>query len=70
MYPQVVQFDTRRSQIARELQLLRERTGRARKGLEPAVGSRATDSSRLRRLLSGTGWSPVRRKVAIPRKSV
>jgi hypothetical protein len=56
MYPQVVQLDTRRREIERELQLIRERR-RAREGLEGAAGSTGFRSLRLRTLLRSAGWS-------------
>jgi hypothetical protein len=68
MYPQVVQFETRRSQVAGELQLIRQRKA-ARESSESRGGSAARGTSRLGRLLSSAGWSPLRRKVAVPRKS-
>jgi hypothetical protein len=65
MYPHVVQFETRRSEIARELRLSRERET-AREGVsKPKVRFVAFESTRLRALLSGAGWS--RRKARIAR---
>ena len=56
MYPQVVQFETRRLQMERELQFIRERK-RARKSLETAAGSTRFRSLRLRTFLHSAGWS-------------
>lgn len=67
MYPQVVQFETRRSEVARELQLIREREAARARVPNSAESSVAFKSPRLRRLLNGAGWSPLRRKVASPR---
>ena len=67
MYPQVVQFETRRSEVARELQLIRQREAARARVPKSAEDSVAFKSSRLRRLLNGADWSPLRRKVAIPR---
>jgi hypothetical protein len=67
MYPHVVQFETRRSEMARELRLSREREA-AREGVsKPQVRSVAFESTRLRALLGGDGWS--RRKARIARDS-
>jgi len=44
MYPQVVQFETRRLQVARELQLTRERRT-ARGGPKTALQGRSTTST-------------------------
>lgn len=67
MYPQVVQFETRRSEVARELQLTRQREAARAKVPKSAECSVAFESSRLRRLLNGAGRSPLRREVAISR---
>ena len=56
MYPQVVQFDTRRLQMERELQFMRERK-RARKSLETAAGSTRIRSLRLRTFFHSAGWN-------------
>jgi hypothetical protein len=42
MYPHVVQFETRRRQFARELQLIRERK-QARAGFEPSAARTEPD---------------------------
>ena len=55
MYPQVVQFETRRLQVARELQLIRERKPARERVSISEVSSVAFKSTRLRRLLNRAG---------------
>jgi hypothetical protein len=50
MYPQVVQFETRRHELERELQLLRERQ-QAQAGWPPSVSRTETRSPRSPRHL-------------------
>jgi hypothetical protein len=67
MYPHVVQFETRRSDVARELRLIRERAA-AREGVSNSqVRSVAFESTGLRALLGSAGWS--RRKARVARDS-
>jgi hypothetical protein len=56
MYPQVVQFETRRLQYERELQFARERT-RTRVSLATAAGSTRTTSLLSRLVPRRAGWS-------------
>ena len=69
MYPQVVQFETRRSQVARELQLIRQQKAARARVPNTEQGSVAFTTLRLGRLLSGARWSSLRRDVATPRKT-
>jgi hypothetical protein len=65
MYPHVVQFETRRSQIAGELRLIREREAARERVATSEVGSVALEANRRRVPLSGGRWSPLRRKARI-----
>jgi hypothetical protein len=56
MYPQVVQLETGRLQMERELRFARERR-RIRAGLETAPGSTFAKSWRLRTLARSARWS-------------
>jgi hypothetical protein len=69
MYPHVVQFETRRSEVARELRLIREREAARARVSSSRVGSVAPESTGLRALLGSARRSPLRRKARIARES-